>query len=261
MFNIKSIVKAAGAGFVLSFVISIFSTQKFGVSLGRGLIFALVFAAVAAAINFLDNTFLDGTLGGSDYSSGVKSGKSSASKAGSVVDITIDDESLTEEDKAPLFDVSARRTGFAKNEATALSAASTVSSAAPVSEIPDAKTAVEPVQAPSGTANAAPSAPVQENAHSAEAPQFKPAPLQEVTAKKPAGDDDIDTLPDIGDGMAGGEDDIALSNSGSSVVTDSEFAETGSDGRPVSLVDASDATKHDTKTMAEAIRTLLKKDE
>ncbi|MCR5080284.1 MAG: hypothetical protein K6B17_02950 [Treponema sp.] len=263
MFNIKSIAKFAGAGFVLSFIISIFSTQRFGVSLVRGLIFALVFGALAALICFLDSYFFDGTLGESDSSAKVSSGTSSVPKSGSIVNITIDDESLTEEDKAPLFDISSKRMGFARNE---VNPSKVVNQAPPVSTpvqaVPDAPVAKneEIVQAPEA-APAASSAPVHENVKTAEAPQFKPAPLQEVTSKKPAVDNDIDTLPDIGDEMAGGDDDIGLSNSGASVVTDSEFAETGTDGKPVSIVDASDATKHDTKTIAEAIRTLLKKDE
>lgn len=259
MFNIKSIAKFAGAGFVLSFIISIFSTQRFGVSLVRGLIFALVFGALAALICFLDSYFFDGTLGESDSSAKVSSETSSVPKSGSIVNITIDDESLTEEDKAPLFDISSKRMGFARNEVNPSKVVNQVPPAStPVQAVPDAPVAKneEIVQAP----EAAP-APVQENVKTAEAPQFKPAPLQEVTSKKPAVDNDIDTLPDIGDEMAGGDDDIGLSNSGASVVTDSEFAETGTDGKPVSIVDASDATKHDTKTIAEAIRTLLKKDE
>ena len=104
MFNPKNLATSAAVGFVLSFLICVVSTHKFGVALLRGCIFALVFAALDFAIEFVYAQFLDDAQG-SDSLEEKKPAQKSAGRSGSLVDITIDDENLTEDDQAPSFAV------------------------------------------------------------------------------------------------------------------------------------------------------------
>ena len=68
---------------------------------------------------------------------------------------------------------------------------------------------------------------------------------------------EIDSLPDIG-----GISDDSGSASEPEVIDNSEFAREGqSVSAPSPLVDSSDVVKQDTKIIASAIRTILKKDE
>ena len=109
MFNLKNVAASAGVGFVLSFLISIISTHRFFVASFRGFIFAVVFALLAFVAGFLNKRFLsvETLLDSKD-----EAGKKPLSKAGSVVNITIDDENLTEDEAAPNFDVSANKNFF-----------------------------------------------------------------------------------------------------------------------------------------------------
>ena len=117
MFKVKNIVAGAVIGFVLSFLISIVSTHKSGTSFIRGIIFALVFAVISFAIDFVNGKFLEVETSLSDS---VDEGtKKTGQRTGSVVNITIDDENLTEEDKAPSFDVSSNGNSSSKRKSTA----------------------------------------------------------------------------------------------------------------------------------------------
>ncbi len=98
----KKIIVPAVTGFVLSFLISIISTHKFALSLLRALIFGVVFGLLALLIDFLNEKFLsvDDEKDGSEQGTAVDSGR------GNLVNFTVNDENLTEDDNAPSFSVS-----------------------------------------------------------------------------------------------------------------------------------------------------------
>ena len=191
MFKVKNIVAGAVIGFVLSFLISIVSTHKSGTSFIRGIIFALVFAVISFAIDFVNGKFLEVETSLSDS---VDEGtKKTGQRTGSVVNITIDDENLTEEDKAPSFDVSSNGNSFASVTKT--------SAQPPVSE-PQPVSAVQPESAPSESVTDSPA----ENKNAGFTPVTLGTPIGENEVvkndsgpKKNSGAQDIEELPDIGE--------------------------------------------------------------
>ena len=244
MFNLKNVAASAGVGFVLSFLISIISTHRFFVASFRGIIFAVVFALLAFAAGFLNKRFLSvETLSDSKD----EAGKKTVSKAGSVVNITIDDENLTEDEAAPNFDVSANKNFF--NGGGSVGTASKIeekTEEAPVADsLPKADSSVaanEPVENAVPVADS--SAPTE--------PETKPAA---ASAEKASQSQEIDALPDIGVFSGESDDDEG-------VINDSDFAQTESSEKlPSAPTDGKVSVEQDTKTIASAIRTLLKKDE
>lgn len=245
MFNLKNVAASAGVGFVLSFLISIISTHRFFVASFRGIIFAVVFALLAFAAEFLNKKFLSvETLSDSKD----EAGKKPVSKAGSVVNITIDDENLTEDEAAPNFDVSANKNFF--NGGSSVGTASKIeekTEEAPAADsLQKADTSVavdEPVE------NAVPVA--DSSAPEKVEPEIKPA----ASAEKASQSQEIDALPDIGVFSGESDDD-------GGVINDSDFAQTESSEKlPSAPTDGKVSVEQDTKTIASAIRTLLKKDE
>ena len=245
MFNLKNVAASAGVGFVLSFLISIISTHRFFVASFRGFIFAVVFALLAFVAGFLNKRFLsvETLLDSKD-----EAGKKPFSKAGSVVNITIDDENLTEDEAAPNFEVSANKNFF--NGGGSVGTASKIEEKA--EEVPDAdslpkadSTSVdEPVE------NSVPAA--DSSAPEKTEPEIKPAAM---AAEKSVQSQEIDALPDI-DVFSGESDDDG------DVINDSDFAQSDSSEKlPSAPTDGKASVEQDTKTIASAIRTLLKKDE
>lgn len=280
MNKIKNIVAAALCGFVLSFLISVISTRKMGTSFLRALVFGLVFAVLCFAIGFLNDKFLvvEPSVSDSydDYS------KRTTPRTGSVVNITIDDENLTEEDHAPSFDVSTTGSSFSykpsKNEPApgvrtdAVGSVSSAGTQIPVSgkNIGDDNSNVD--KAENGSPAFKPmdwskAATVQKDSgDSAQVPAADSssgaAKNVSESGKKSASVKEIDALPDIGD-FAGNEIGDDSDGSGSvSVIEDSEFAQSGG-GSSVSssVAESSDLGKQNSKLIASAIRTLLKKEE
>ncbi|MGN0729103.1 hypothetical protein [Treponema sp.] len=243
MFNVKNVASFSGFGFVLSFLISIVFTGRFFVASFRALIFALLFGVLALVADFLNRRFLVvETL--SDTSD--ETGKKNAPKAGSVVNITIDDENLTEDDGAPIFDVASNRGYFYGGEKKELNSASSDS-------VQEDSSAGETMKA------AAENAPAEfsentENASVAEQPDAGEK-TSEISAEKAVNAQEIDSLPDIGAFSDDSEGDI-------NVISDSEFAQANSNEKlPSPPSDGKTSVNQDTKTIASAIRTLLKRDE
>ena len=245
MFNLKNVAASAVVGFVLSFLISIISTHRFFVASFRGFVFAVVFALLAFAAGFLNKRFLsvETLLDSKD-----EAGKKPFSKAGSVVNITIDDENLTEDEAAPNFDVSANKNFF--NGGGSVGTASKIEEKA--EGVPDADSLPkadspsvdEPVE------NSVPAA--DSSAPEKTEPEIKPVAM---AAEKSAQSQEIDALPDI-DVFSGESDDDG------DVINDSDFAQSDSSEKlPSAPTDGKASVEQDTKTIASAIRTLLKKDE
>lgn len=244
MFNLKNVAASAGVGFVLSFLISIISTHRFFVASFRGFIFAVVFALLAFAAGFLNKRFLSiETLSDSKD----EAGKKTVSKPGSVVNITIDDENLTEDEAAPSFDVSGNKNFF--NGGGSVGTASKFeekTEEAPVADsLPKADSSTDEF-----VENAVPA--VDSNASEKAEPEIKPAA---ASAEKASQSQEIDALPDIGVFSGESDDD-------SGVINDSDFAQSESSEKlPSAPTDGKVSVEQDTKTIASAIRTLLKKDE
>lgn len=88
MFGPKIPVVAATVGFVLSFLIGLFSGAAFPVFLFRAVIMALFFAAVAVGVHLLIKRFLPELLGGAGTAADDQVDKTT----GSVVDLTVGDQ-------------------------------------------------------------------------------------------------------------------------------------------------------------------------
>lgn len=88
MFGPKIPVVAAAVGFVLSFLIGLFSGAAFPVFLFRAVIMALFFAAIAAGVHLLIQRFLPELLD----STGDITGDQGERATGSVVDLTVGDQ-------------------------------------------------------------------------------------------------------------------------------------------------------------------------
>ncbi|WP_296012327.1 hypothetical protein [uncultured Treponema sp.] len=246
MFNLKNVAASAGVGFVLSFLISIISTHRFFVASFRGIIFAVVFALLAFAAEFLNKKFLSvETLSDSKD----EAGKKTVSKAGSVVNITIDDENLTEDEAAPNFDVSANKNFF--NGGGSVGTASKIEEKTEEAPAADSlQKADSSVAANEPVENAVPVA--DSSAPEKIEPEIKPAA---ASAEKASQSQEIDALPDIGVFSGESDDD-------GGVINDSDFAQTESSEKlPSAPTDGKVSVEQDTKTIASAIRTLLKKDE
>lgn len=256
MFNSKNLIKSASVGFVLSFLISIIASGRVTVALFRGLVFGVIFALLAFAVELVYRKFLD--VGGGAEPSVVAEPVSKSSKRGSFVNITIDDENLTEDDNGPNFNV----------EKTVGSSAEAFKRSPVVSEPLSSQPSNEPAASPAAPvadsgevfSSAAPAA-VSEKVE--EAPKNL-TPAQAAAAKKAAKRaadvQEIDALPDIGGFMDG----AAPENSDGDIIKNSDFAEEGTKAEApshTSLVGDGDVSKHDTKVIASAIRTLLKKDD
>ena len=239
----------------MSFLISLLATHKFGFSLLRGAIFAVIFAGLGIGISFLYEKFLS-----EENDEGSPSSESK--KTGSVVDITINDESLPDDGQGPQFFVANNKHNLEKEDKISLQTGKNneqETSDVDVSFEDDKTSAVKEQDKDAVGA-------------------FKPVSLEQPFAKgkeslsnenpseKSGGiksegtlDEEIDTLPDIGN-LASDDKSEAEDNN---LIEDSDFAESGTheSSQTAKFPDGSKAASHDTETMAKAIRTLLKKDE
>lgn len=104
MFNLKTAIKGAAAGFILSFIAGIIGRVDFLIILLRAFLSAVFSGALFGGLGVLYKIFLAGAAD-SDFSPGV----SKTSPSGSVVDITLADDELPDSDTAPDFAVSPDR--------------------------------------------------------------------------------------------------------------------------------------------------------
>lgn len=102
MATTKKVVIVAVCGFVLSFLIGLFSSVSFGVVLLRAIFYALIFAGLYYALTVIFQRFLANNSGTTEHVSG---GDSVIPQRGQLIDIKLDDEVLPDEDNAPLFKI------------------------------------------------------------------------------------------------------------------------------------------------------------
>ncbi|MGP1587806.1 MAG: hypothetical protein ACTTHG_05620 [Treponemataceae bacterium] len=105
MFNPKVIAIASAVGFILSFMAGLFSGVKFGFIIFRALGFAVLCGAISVGSLFVYKKFLTVTADSDDVSEGVQGAPS-----GSVVDITVGEDELVDDDSAPAFYVNVATT-------------------------------------------------------------------------------------------------------------------------------------------------------
>lgn len=246
MFGPKIPVVAAAVGFVLSFLIGLFSGAAFPVFLLRAVIMALFFAAVAAGVHLLIQRFLPELLD----STGETAGDQGEKTTGSVVDLTVGEQ---EEDPVLSFgsnDSPPETTEHAAQDADE-AAAEPYGSDSLFNEDPDEVSdnsgTVSPVEEKSAAQQG--SATVNESTGSEPAPA---AGVQSPPGKKPKGAAaGLDVLPDI-------QDFVPDKTPESDDETDDALAvEPVVHGFSVPDV-TTDAVE--TETMAKAIRTILSKD-
>ena len=293
MINIKSISVSAAVGFVLSFLVGLISSNAFLIVLLRAAIFALVFAALAVGISFLYSIFL--AEDGAEVSSDGKA-SSKDSKVGNTVDIVIEDDELEDDDSGPKFFVENNRNGLRTektpqeyNEEKSAPSESVVSREEPpaivaTSEEGD-KAQVDSKLSPpeSQTQSVMDSVPhndavvskgssdtvsdVSVTNGSSNSNGFTPIKLEDAanissqqagqTAKGGEGEiPNVDSLPDIADFSPDKKNEDV-----GDIISDSDFASSGgkSSGGAV-FPDGKAATTQNADVMAQAIRTLLAKD-
>lgn len=233
--NPKLISVAAGAGFVLSFLIGLFSRVAFPYLVLRALLFALLFAVAAAAISFVFKKFIDVPQGGTDEPS-----QAAQPATGGVVNITVDDDSLPDDEGSPQFSVGKNRPAFGGGA---------LSSDGGGRAVDDISARAAP--APSAQAPAA-AAPAPSSDGQAAAQGFRPMALgTPVASVSVSSDGSIDNLPEIGELNVG-------SAKGGEVISDSDFASSGTTSISASAGSGGGvAIEGNASLMAQAIRTVL----
>ena len=266
--TLKFVIPSASC-FVLSFLISIIRTHRFGVSLLRGLIFALIFALLTFAVKYLFEKVLN--LGEDSDEEGVgETEKKSEHK----VDLTLDGENLTE-DAGPRFYVGNNKHSLGENDTVDLKELKKdkplSESVSAMSDIPDAKKSME-----SDSLKKEGRKQAEETISS---PVFSPAGLADITKKEKSSgekemtssssvhgqdkvrDSEIDMLPDMQDYQ---EENTAeeIPVEDGDLVEDSDFASEGNvESSTAKFADGSSAESKDSETIAKAIRTILKREE
>lgn len=274
MINVKSVSISAATGFILSFLVGIICRNAFLSVLLRAFISALVFSAVAAGSSFLYSKFLS--------TDGVPSEPSSRSQSrtSGQVDLVIDDDPLEEEENGPKF--------FVENNRSALQSDAKPSAAEKVD--PDEDVTEEIAEEAAGASDLAPVEPVESVVSSSAAP-VNPVTVAEpeVTAPPKAMDavpkndaaftpvnlaasapqvsaspegapadeqlPEVDSLPDIED-LDTGKKDGEIGD----IINDSEFATSGKSSGGAQFPDGQTASTQNADVMAQAIRTILSKD-
>lgn len=267
MINPKYVGIAAGVGFIFTFLIGLFSGVSFAHVLLRSLIGAVVFCALCVGIMFLFQKFLLDTSV-SDIDTPAK-----ATETGGLVNITIDDDALKDEDFAPRFTVTNPRAVVgdtvekAPVDEPVSSVETTPTASAPNASAPNASEKVDspddskaasaessfvPLNLANVAAAPAASAPVEKKAAVAEsAPSVHSASVDRDALP-------LDELPDISDMAVPDKKD-----GGREVISDSDFASGGDEPMTRGAHLHSDfpaPTEQNSAMMAQAIQTLLARD-
>src|SRR5574344_542969 len=109
--NIKFFAVFSACGFLISFVSGLFSRSSIGIVLLRALLFGVVFCGLAVCIQFIFDKFL-----AVDQAAGETPDAPEEKKTGGLVDITVQDEELPQEENAPQFFVGSNHQLLNKND-------------------------------------------------------------------------------------------------------------------------------------------------
>ena len=244
---------AAAGGFVLSFLVGIFAGIGFGHIMLRALVCALAFGALCAGILFLNQKFLsDGRAGAVSDASADKT-----PRTGGIVDITIDDDRLPEEEQGPRFNVATTRPALRAQTGAVLH------DEADEPSVPLQEDAA-PVTGQQETVSPAPSVEASDTPQADSLGGFTPMGLAQVASSgaeqqpKPVAAQagaELADLPDIGSFSGEGAAETE-------VVQNAELAEVDASPAPRRSVfpDGGSASGQSASVMAQAIRTILAKD-
>lgn len=286
MIKTKNLTFAAGSGFTLSFLISIFSTHNFGRSLLRGVLFSLLFGGLACGISYLIEKFLDS---GNESNPLTDVGIGKASKTvGNKVDITVSDDNLTDDGEGLKFSLSGSdkeripseglepnvdNSGMQKVSSVDTVSMSTNNAQESVSEpkvdnslTSASDTSFKPVQLGEPLVQEASSVKTEsasENNLSAAPQAMDPASTRKAQARaeREAGIKEVGELPDIGAfipvAKETSDDDSVIEDSDFALDNEGEISFAKEKNAGSSTLTSKD---HDSDTMVKAIRTLLSRD-
>lgn len=288
MINPKNICISAAVGFVLSFVIGLLFGVNFLHILLRAVFFAVLFAALFAGISCLYKSFLSDSFSSENESAQASDGNSSKLSSGGIVNIVVDDSTLKDDSTAPKFAVTddsifkdaalarkdsspAPKNQYQKNVNDEISSrpaekAERVSSPEPevkkknqeqgaVFVASDLSAITSPSARSEPKAEAAPKT-VDAGGEVLSGGKEAQVSDEEKEPQSVYDGEDIDELPDIG-GIDFSSNPASLDSSSDSVIEDSEFA---TEGSPRPSAAAADTGGQNIDNMAQAIRTLLAKD-
>lgn len=270
--NIKSVSIAAVIGFVLSFLIGLISKNNILIVFVRAFIFGGVFALCVLLSSFVYSKFLSDS-NPQDFSD--KDDAPRTARPEGKVDIVIQGDNL-EDDDGPKFAVDSssrfQKQDFSpaaenpgndaggklaesaeSSQKEASSSDEAVSSAGVFTPVDLSKIAARGESEKSAVGLAEEKSPgsVSETAKTADVSSDSDSGSPK---KMTAAVSEIDTLPDIGDFNLGGED-----SSAGDIIDDSEFARESADSSK-SFSGSSDTSAQNAGIMAQAIKTLLAKD-
>ncbi len=278
MIKIKPVVICASIALALSFFISLFSRNSFPISLLKAVIFSAVFGGIAVGIQVVYDKFL------SEGEPSMTESRAPQQKAvGSKVDLVVSEEDLPNEENAPTFALDSTRhiltaadVGVKDSSPRENAAEQNVRSALPSEAASEEKKSAAPSgdeDASQGNVSEKSDAFVRQDLAAKGEAENPPASSGENVAQAESSKDDGaksnsaggDELPELDDFPALGGDDSEdkQDSEDEGVIEDSEFAEGGSPSIPrrTEFSDGTVADSKDASLMAEAIRTVLVKDE
>lgn len=239
MFNSKVIVVAGVIGFLLSFVTGLFSGVGFGFVLLRAIIFAISLGVLAAIIMFVFDKFLDmDSVEPSTYPTEVN--------VGSMVDVTVGEDELPEEDSAPGFYVDAKLASNGSSSSSNKGSTSESSANEGSNVVSGADFTSEKTEGLSANNSVVDNKPISEKTESSvQSGGFVKSDVQTMTSganyrnfNENSSEDELDELPEFSSGKSDS------SNFGSPFQKDSPLVDKG---------------MQDAELMAQAIRTVLNK--
>lgn len=279
MIKIKPVVICASVALALSFFVSLLSRNSLPISLLKAVIFAAVFGGIAVGIQVVYDKFLSE----GEASSITESRAPQQKTVGSKVDLVVSEEDLPNEENAPTFALDSTRhvltaadVGVKASSARQNVVEQSARSAQPSAGVSDEAKSSGPSgneSVPTGNVSEENSAFVRQDlAAKPEAANPSASSSEDSAQPESSKSDDAktasaggDELPELDDFPALGGDDSETKQSSEDegVIEDSDFAEGGSPSIPrrTEFSDGTIADSKDASLMAEAIRTVLVKDE
>ncbi|MDE6720237.1 MAG: hypothetical protein K2J68_10335 [Treponemataceae bacterium] len=279
MIKIKPVVICASIALALSFFVSLLSRNSLPISLLKAVIFAAVFGGIAVGIQVVYDKFLSE----GEASSITESRAPQQKTVGSKVDLVVSEEDLPNEENAPTFALDSTRhvltaadVGVKTSSARENVVEQNMRPAQPSVGVSDETKIAEPSgneSVPAGNVSEESGTFVRQDlAAKPEAVNASTSSSEDSARPESSKSDDAksssvggDELPELDDFPALGGDDSEdkQSSEDEGVIEDSDFAEGGSPSIPrrTEFSDGTIADSKDASLMAEAIRTVLVKDE
>lgn len=289
MISTKTILIAAGCGFVLSFFIGLFSRNPFLSVVLKALLTALVFAGLSEAVFILYKKFLSDDVSDSDdslASTADDKNEKSGFVGGSAVDISVEGEDLNEDDSSPQFKIDSAKKTFSVNNSFGVKS-ETKSSESEKNDLRQNQNADFGISSDSTADSESETQNETENVKRASENNAKnevtssaqatssfvpldPGKMEHISSanvsvaaeKKSSTEEELDVLPDIADFSSGKKSDDV----GDAPVRTSDFVSGENSFSGTSLFSGKSFSggeytpNQDAETMAKAIKTLLSKD-